>query len=262
MYNNIYSFLHKPMYKTKKMIKIVSSLVAFGSMFAVSLWAKLSFSPSEGTFIYNCPFTVDVMVDMEGKDTTAMDLKLLLDPSRFSVMNFDGQGWLFRTFTKPKYVTVKRGDYVGIDMVYVFLSTFAPPAWVKWAWKVWTLTIMPHKWVWEMPLGFYFVPGDKWEDSNIPVLSWSELVDGINGVSSAYYTLKEGPCDYHGAADYQVTKWGEFEIVKNEQVITQGVIATITESNLIQKYGRYILLVIVLIALIVVWKKRKHHQQK
>ena len=29
---------------------------------------------------------------MEGADTTAMDLKLLLDPSRFSVMNFDGQG--------------------------------------------------------------------------------------------------------------------------------------------------------------------------
>jgi|GEM_PF-6008802 len=67
------------------------------------------------------------MVDMEGADTTAMDLKLLLDPSRFTIMNFDGQGGLFRTYTKPKYITVKRGGYEGVDMVYVFLSTFTLP---------------------------------------------------------------------------------------------------------------------------------------
>ena len=248
------------MNKTKNLIKIIGSLVAFWSMLSVSLWAKLSFSPANGEFIYNCPFTVDVMVDMEGKDTTAMDLKLLLDPSRFSVMNFDGQGGLFRTYTKPKYVTVRKWNYAGIDMVYVFFSTFTPPAWVEGAGKIWTLTIMPHQWVWEMPLGFYFIPGDKGEDSNIPVLSWNELVDGINGVSSAYYTFKEGVCDYHGSADYQVTKGGEFEIVKNEAIIegeTPGVLTAIADSNLIQKYGRYILLVIVLITLIVVLKKHK-----
>jgi hypothetical protein len=55
-----------------------------------------------------------------------------------------------------------------------------------------------------MPLGFYFVPGDKGEDSNIPVLSGSELVDGINEVQGAYYTFKEGVCDYHGATEYLV----------------------------------------------------------
>lgn len=252
------------MFNTKNLIKTV---LLFGLLTISSRWsthaAKLSFSPSSGTFIYNCPFTVDVMVDMEGADTTAMDLKLLLDPSRFSVMNFDGQGWLFRTYTKPKYVTVRRGDYVGIDMLYVFFSTFTPPIGVQWAGKIWTLTIMPHQWVWEMPLGFYYVPGDKGEDSNIPVMSGSELVDGIDGVGSAYFTFKEGVCDYHGAAEYLVTKWGEFEIVKNEQITegeTPGLIATIAESNLIQKYGRYILLVIVLVALIVVLKKHKNNK--
>jgi hypothetical protein len=145
-------------------------------------------------------------------------------------------------------------------MLYVFLSTFMPPAWVEGAGKIGTLTIMPHPWVWEMPLGFYYIPGDKGEDSNIPVLSWSELTDGIDGVNSAYFTFKEGVCDYHWSADYQVTKGGEFEIVKNEAIIEGeglGVLGTLTESNLIQKYGRYILLAIVLIALIILLKKHK-----
>ena len=124
------------MNKTKNLIKLLTSVVALGSMLSVSLGAKLSFSPSSGTYIYNCPFTVDVMVDMEGQDTTAMDLKLLLNPARFSVMNFDGQGGLFRTYTKPKYVTVRKGDFAGVDMVYVFLSTFAPPSGVQGVGKI------------------------------------------------------------------------------------------------------------------------------
>lgn len=249
------------MTKTKNLIKIVGSLLAFGSMFAVSFWANLFFSPSSGTFTYNCPFTVDVMVDMEGADTTAMDLKLLLDPSRFTIMNFDGQGGLFRTYTKPKYITVKRGGYEGVDMVYVFLSTFTLPKWVEWAGRIWTLTIMPHEWAREMPLGFYFIPGDKWEDSNIPIMSGKELVDGISSVQWAYYTFKEGACDTHGATEYLVETWWVFEVVKNEHIVdgkTPGVILAITESNLIQKYGRYI--VIVILALIVIFRKHRHRQ--
>jgi hypothetical protein len=47
--------------------------------------------------------------------------------------------------------------------------------------------------------------------------------------------------------------------VKNEQIV-EGKIQGITVSNLIQKYGRYILLAIVLIALIILLRKHKRRK--
>ena len=98
----------KQMFKTKNWILILFAVALLGGVASPTDAAKLFFSPSTGEFSYNCPFTVDVMVDMEGQDTTAMDLKIMANDAKFSIMNFDGQGGMFRTYTKPKNMIVRK----------------------------------------------------------------------------------------------------------------------------------------------------------
>lgn len=248
------------MFKTKKIIGFVFISLLLWLSVSFTDAAKLYLAPSTGTFIYNCPFDVDVMLDMEGKDTTAMDLKIMVDESRYVIMNFDGQGGMFRTYTKPKYLKVRGWAYQGLNTVYVFLSTFAPPQWVVWWGKIGTLTIKPNPWVWELPLNFFFEEWSEWADSNVPVLSGNHLVDALTRVENWYYNLAEGPCTYHGVATgYMVESAGTpFEVVKNEIVVKWQQPGTIT--NLIRQYGRYLILLMIIAVLIIILKKK--HRKK
>lgn len=252
------------MFKTKNLIGLIFvSLILWTSVSSVDA-AKLYFSPSTGSYIYNCPFDVDVMLDMEGQDTTAMDLKIMVNEARYSILDFDGQGGMFRTYTKPKYINVRRWSYQGINNVYVFLSTFAPPAGVQWGGKIWTLTIMPNKWIRELPLNFFWELGSKWEDSNVPVLSGWELVDGLTSIENWYYNLVEGPCDFHLAASWYKVQDSDtpFEIVKNEEIVEGERTTPTMTTNLIKQYGWYLILLIVLLILIVVVKKDNKKKKK
>jgi hypothetical protein len=248
------------MTKTKNLIIISLLALWLGIFGSFTHAAKLYLSPSTGTFTYNCPFDVDVMLDMEWKNTTAMDLKMILDESRYAIMDFNGQGGMFKTYTKPKYVQTRRWQYKWINTVYVFLSTFAPPQGVVGWGKLGTLTIKPNPWVWEMPLSFYFVPWDKGEDSNIPELSGTDLVDGLTQVENGFYKLQEWPCNYHGAASgFMVQNGWTFDLIKNDAVVEGEVITPTT--NFIKQYWWYLILLLVIIALIWVRKGKPKNKK-
>ena len=242
------------MYKTKKTIKILGSLLAFSSLFAASFWAKLYLSPATGTFVYNCPFNVDVMIDMEGQDTTDVDLKMLVDDVKFTIMDFDGQGGLFKTYTKPKYIKVKWGQYAWINNVYVFLSTFAPPTWVRGIGRVGTLKIKPSLGIWELPLNFFFQAGNERDDSNVAVSSWGKIYDALASVENGYYTFKDWPCPEQSDAYLVQPESTGFELVKNQVIVKGNMPSSSLLMAFFQKYGRYVLLLFVLIALWFVWK--------
>lgn len=247
------------MYKTKKLIKIFVSLLAFGSMFAVSFWAKLYLSPSTGTFIYNCPFTVDVMLDMQGQDTTDVDLKMMVDDVKFTIMDFDGQGGLFKTYTKPKYIKVKWGQYAWINNVYVFLSTFAPPTWIRGVGKVGTFKVKPSPGMWELPLNFFFQAGNDRDDSNVAVSSGGKIVDALTSVENGYYTFKDWPCPQQSDAYLVQPESTGFTLVKNEVVVKGTLPASSFLVLFFQRFGRYLLLLLVLVSL---WFVRLHTHKK
>jgi len=169
------------MTQTKTIIGFLFLLICFVFSFVDA--SRFYFSPSTWEFSYNCPFTVDVMVDMEGNKTTAMDLKIFVDEANYSILDFDGQWWLFATYTKPKYVSIKKWEFAWRNTMYVFLSTLSDSVSVIWWGKVGTLTVYPNKWVWAFPLEFFFIPWSKWEDSNIPVFSGWELIEWLSVVT-------------------------------------------------------------------------------
>ena len=71
------------------------------SFISFSFAAKLSFSYPQTSLLANCPSKIDVMLDTEGQMTTAMDLKILFDPSVMSRDYFDIDGSVFKTSTLP-----------------------------------------------------------------------------------------------------------------------------------------------------------------
>lgn len=154
------------------------------STFASKLW----FQPQSPEAIENCPTSVDVYLDTEGQETTAMDLRVLEDKS-FTFNDFNGQGGLFRSYSTPRITESGKQK-----SMYVIASTVSRQG-INGSGKLGTLTVTPLANSTQLSLKFAMVPWADADDSNVPVFSGSGTpVDSLKEAQNITIPVKKGSC--------------------------------------------------------------------
>jgi len=176
------------------MKKILFCLFIFVCFFSVSWWAKIWFSIPTTYVVENCPTRIDVILDTAWYMTTAMDLRILLNPSSFVFNDFDWTDWLFKIYTLPIVSPVSYWEYRWHNTVYSLLSTMSR-WWVVGSGKIWTITITPVTWAKYLDLQFYMIPNNDVDDTSVIVVSWSTTYDILVKADSLFLPVVQGVCD-------------------------------------------------------------------
>lgn len=197
----------------KKILFVVILLISISN---VSWWAKVWFSTNKNYLTENCPVKIDVMLDTQWQMTTAMDLRIFLDPSNFSFNDFDGNWWLFKVYTLPVMSTIVDWRFAGKNVAYSLLSTMSR-WWVLGSGKIWTLTITPVTWAQNVKLDFYMIPNNDIEDTSVIVVSWSSAIDVLSVANWLNLPVKQGMCDEDIVNMLQLRQNALFAEIQNKQ---------------------------------------------
>ncbi|PJA48267.1 MAG: hypothetical protein CO170_03215 [candidate division SR1 bacterium CG_4_9_14_3_um_filter_40_9] len=200
------------------MKKVIFLSICMFGFFTFSSAAKLSFSYPQTSLVDDCPSKIDVLLDTEGQMTTAMDLKILFDPSVMSREYFDIDGSVFKTSTLPYFSSAD-----GIQTSYILLSTLS-----RWGFngvgKVGTITVIP-KLVSDAPylnLKFSMVPNKDSDDSNVVIVSGGETFDVLDKTSELYLPISVGDCpDIIGKQTVLYQQLGKVTLIQNSSFVSQ-----------------------------------------
>ncbi len=165
-------------------------------IFLWSYWyaGKIRLEPSTGTFIEQCPFEVNVMIDTEWVETTTVGISFFIDDTIFALNNFDSMWWVFPAYTpfvrgKARYWENKWKQTISI------MGTTAQKKWFKWSGKFVTLKIIPLLGTKSFDIKFYDLwPNVLWDDSNINYISWDKVYDALTSIIWWSYNVIPWDC--------------------------------------------------------------------
>jgi len=161
--------------------------------FSASFAGKIRLEPSQWEFISRCPFTIDVMMDMEWVESNTVWISFFIDDSVFALNEFDSVWWMFPAYTSFVRGKARHGEYKWRETISVMWTT-AQKKWVSWKGKFVTLKILPLLWTKSMKLDFYTIPGFLADDSNINYASGDKIYDALIESIWWSYTFVEGEC--------------------------------------------------------------------
>lgn len=250
------------------------SLTAFATTSVVNA-AKFSLEPSEGEFVYNCPFAVDIMMDTEGVETNTSDVSILTDDSVFAVNKFDPEGWLFPSYTSPIKGKARHGEFKGRSFVYI-AGTTASKKTIEGKGKFGTLIVTPLAGVKTMDLEFYMIPWTAADDSNITYTNEDDkIIDALSEVMNGIYKFKKGECDSPYLQPIAIDDQAP-SIVNNEDVSKGEIVDTDTDikeptdttdkptitTDFLSQNMLYIVIIIVVLILIIILTSIKKKKSK
>ena len=155
------------------MKKFVCSIV---SIIWVWIWfvcaQSISFDPQwDWVFWYNCVVPIDVYMDTNSYEISAIDLMM---ESSMDYVDFVPSDFV-PYFFKP----IIREDW----LIHIVWFTVDPSERVNWKWKIWTLYFSPKQWAIDGVVRLYFLW--EWEtiDTNLGIAWW---IDVLKEVWQAY----------------------------------------------------------------------------
>ena len=176
------------------MNSLTTGLITLPLLAQSTFAATLSFNPNQGKLIVNCPQQVQILIDTQNQETTAIDVSVLANASGYTLNKFDYSGGLFKSYTAPKLVTLQDGQNKGKQGIHILASTLSRRG-VNGSGLVGTLLITPLQ-KGELKLMFNYVPNSDGDDSNIAVISpdGQSASDALKGVQNATLSVVDGAC--------------------------------------------------------------------
>ena len=217
----------------------------------VSHAATLEFSPSTGTFVRGCPVTVNVVLDTQDNQTTASDVKIIEQPSIFTINSFDYDSGVFKAYSSPIRGTTRDASFHGSQYLY-FLGTTASAIGFQGRGDFGALTFTPRAGINDLTLSLYYVPGLNGEDSNVAEINDGVVSDGLTNVVNGQYHFVDGTCTGGALPEISITDKVSLGINKNFHQLTA---ADNSPSSLFSRYGR--LLLILLLAIVALFYNSK-----
>lgn len=217
--------------------------------------AKMSFVSPTDTMIAWCPNPVDIMLDTNGVETTAIDVRIIQEDN-FVINDFNGEWWLFRSYTIPRLTTIAWWPLVGKKTIYILGSTFSRQG-IKNKGKVWTVMVTPDKNTQRVNLNFYMIPNIDTDDSNVAVFGPDGVYDALTNVENKSFTVVSWTC----AIDTPFSVVGEAEKVTlkdNSQFVPERPREELIDNIMawIVYNFRYIVATVITIATIIFSVKR------
>lgn len=171
----------------QKKILISLLLVGFSFFASVSLAQSISFSAEgDGNFGYGCPVAIDVYVDTQGEEISAMDLMM---ESSLLYKDFVPTQ-MFPYFLPP----VVRSN----GLLHIVGFTVAPTERVVWSGKIGTLYFDQKEGFQDGTVRLYFLGEWNTTDSNLSKVWW---IDALKRVGEAHVTFSSAlPACEHTAA--------------------------------------------------------------
>lgn len=168
----------------------IASSIAVSSSFA----AQLSFETPETDVILNCPTNISIMLDTMDKETTAADIRILVDGFDANDFLSDGEENIFRQYTAPRVHTIQGGPLAGQKALYVLASTASRQG-INKTGQVGEMIFTPKN-LGEMKMQFVMIPSVDGEDSNVAVFDeeTASYIDGLEEVQNITLNVIEGEC--------------------------------------------------------------------
>jgi len=161
--------------------------------FSASFGGKIRLEPSQWEFISRCPFTVDVMVDMEWVESNTVWISFFIDDSVFALNEFDSVWGMFPAYTSFVRGSAWHGENKWKETISVMWTT-AQKKGVTGKGKFVTLKILPLLWTKSMKLDFYAISWFLADDSNINYASENKIYDALTESMWWSYTFVEWEC--------------------------------------------------------------------
>jgi len=230
---------------------IMSSLfktAVLSTLLITTVWssfaAKLYFEPSQWTFTKNCPFTVSIMLDTEGKNVITSDFLLDFDRSKLWFVSINTVWWAFNSYTNPIERIAAAGTAAGRPVI-AFGAMSMPMAPVNGNVKVWSVTLKSQAWVENALLGYYSIPWYAGDDSNVTeTVNWVTK-DSITEARNALYGFIDGDCPAEQAIMAPQNLEDRASFQNAAPVLVAIDEAALWTRRYMQRYIRLIILVVI-----------------
>lgn len=208
------------------------------------------------------------MLDTMDKETTAADIRVLIDGFDANDFLVEGSENIFRQYTNPIIHKVQSAPLAGETVLYVMASTASRQG-INKSGQVGEIVITPKN-LGELKLQFAMIPGKDTDDSNVAVLENGEFVDGLQSVENLTLNVVEGDCP--GAVSLvplteESTANAEVVIIENDNYVPQFAAAERrdrllntyhTNKSTIWFVGGGILLLLIIAVVYATTRKKKH----
>jgi len=141
----------------------------------------------------NCPFELTIGIENEEHQTTATNLAIVLDTSKFTVNYFDWENGVFNNYTTPIRAIASHGKYKNKQIMHI-MWTNSNNQWFRGKWVFGTLTITPLAGVDDLEIEFYMLPWEDADDSNITYFSGGQMYESLTEAKSIVIPVKKGAC--------------------------------------------------------------------
>ncbi len=199
----------------QKKILVLSLLIGVFSLFSFSFAQNISFSVEwEWIFGNWCLVPIDVYVDTQGQEISALDLMM-----ETSLMYKD----FVPITTFPYYLPpVVRSN----GLLHIVGFTVDPSERFNWSEKIWTIYFEQKEWFNDGTVRLYFLWEGNTTDTNLSKAGW---IDVLKSVGDAYVTFSDDlPVCEHGAAI--ITWW--FAGISYQDALNS------TMQKIYEKYGK------------------------
>jgi len=241
------------------MVLTMMGIIGFQAVSA----GTLSFATESDTVVKNCPVKVDIMIDTETEEVNSLDLGIVLNDT-FEINDIDNSNGIMRTYSAPKTITARKGDFKDAEIMKILVSTSSPNGYIGKG-KLLTLTITPK--ADNVDLQFYMIPGEEGEDSNLMVKKGDNIIDVLSTVDNITLTAIEGECTATKLEPMTFTE-PETTVLAEEvvniveettDVIKENIFDETQETNWLKENRLYVAIVIVaiILLLVVVSSKKK-----
>ena len=234
--------------------------------------ANIYFLPEKWTFIENCPFAVDIMINTNWYDVWTVWVSII-DSENYEILWFDYDGWVFASYTSMINWTSNEKEFFWKEYVYI-MWTNAWPTKFNWIWKFSSVIVKPQNWIKDLNLKFYAIPNYWWDDSNIIYHSWWKSIDILENFTDWNYKFISWEC----INNFNILSWDIItKLKKNTNIDESKYSWSINQKNidniikfqdskflfwLSQKRGILIILWLSLISIWIIMKKKMKKDSK
>ncbi len=221
-----------------KKIKTIITIITFTIVWSYSFSAKIFFNPQEITGNLNCYKNLEIFVNTEWKNITAIDTLLSYDPNKLKIV------WIKITDKMTATLWTKISNW-KLHNTSIKIWT-----WIKWVIKYADLAILPIK-TWDTKISFVYKKNST-TDTNL-AFSWKDYLSRTNSVLIHNIDLWKKCSKFIDKQNFIVNHKKEELKIKNE----------IKKTYLLNKIIVFSIWIIVFIFLLIqVLKKRKHWKGK
>lgn len=222
------------------MKKIIYLFCVFWWLLSLWWWvwaASLQLFPATWTFVKNCPFDVNIILDTEWVAVQTSEIQLI-NTDDF-LLGFSSKDSLFPMYSDLKQSKIRNWSFFGKSAWYILWTTL----WwwyVLWSGKFGTITIVPLSWQDTLALDFYMIPGVIADDSNVLSSQDNQSIKDVLTIASWWtYTFIDGTCP----VDVQQFILS-YKKVTSSEILSQDTflqpqlkdVVTINENNAMKKF--------------------------